>query len=274
MTELTSTVPLHEVNGYSAWSLPSRERLPFDQLWINIAGSNPRGHRVLPTGEPSIAVRRTRNFEGEVTNCEIVVCCQYTISCWHLPPPNEELIALRLKPELASFALGISPVEYIDAAPLPVPKQMFCKLSRTRRAAEEGEPAQLVAKILVDELIALWDEVVYQKEFVIAAALLRETDGAIPVRKLAAALNVSTRTLQRRFVDHLGVTPKFYSRRLRLTRAAIIADHSEQLIWADIAASCGFHDQAHLINEYKQLIGLTPTASRTERLGLSDFSNS
>ena len=274
LTDFDSNRLLHRVNVYSAWSLPSTPAQPFDLLWTNHAGDAPRPHRVLPSGEPSIAVRRIRAADGEVTACELVVCCQYTRCCWHSPPPGEEMIALRLKPELAAGQLGIDPVDYVDANPLPLPRALLQRLEGTRRLAESGGDSRSVARQLLQELRLLAGQAAVVSTLGLAVIRLRDSHGMLPMRQLAAELRVSPRTLHRQFVDHLGVSPKFFARRLRLNLAALLSDQSAQVQWADVAAACGFHDQAHLINEYQQLVGLTPTASHRERLGLSDFSNS
>lgn len=270
----TFTSPSHSVNDYRSWSLQDCDSLPFDMLWINQAGADPRPHRVLPSGEPSISVRRIWGNDNRVSVCELVVCCQYTIGSWHRPPPGEELIALRLKPEIAAHTLGIDPVDYMDDYPLAVPTPVTNKLQNTWRLAAEGAPANQVASSLMLELRLQSGEAPSNSSFVQAASILRINNGLLPIRTLARNLDVSARTLQRHFVDHLGVSPKFYARRLRLTQAAILADRNEEVVWADVAAACGYHDQAHLINDYQDLIGLTPAASHRERLGLSDFSNS
>ena len=243
-------------------------------IWINQAGVAPRPHRVLPCGEPSIAVRRVLDIRGEIVSCELMICCQYTTACWHNPAPGEELIAVRLKPEMAAGSFGIDPVDYRDSQPLNIPLALHQQLNATMRLAEAGAEPHAVALSLIQDLEAAAHTGLNNTSFHLAAARLRDCHGALPVRELAGQMGVSARTLQRQFVDHLAVTPKFFARRLRLTRAAILSDHRPQVAWADVAAACGYHDQAHLIHEYQQLIGLTPSASHRERLGLSDFSNS
>ena len=277
MVSYTPSKPDHLINDYRAWTLNGSQHLPFDTLWINCAGADPRPHRVLPSGEPSISIRRIWNTDGSISKCELVVCCQYSAGLWHRPPPREELISIRLKPEIAAITLGIDLIEYRDSDPLPVPRWLASKLCVSQKIAEQGAHSELVARSLFKELQIASKEAHITRgvsTFIHAAAILREYQGGIPIRQVAKELGISARTLQRQFIDHLGVSPKFYARRLRLTHAAILADQSEQVIWADVAASCGFHDQAHLINEYQSLIGLTPNASHRERLGLSDFSNS
>jgi len=266
--------PDHLLNDYRSWTLKGSQHLPIDAIWINRAGASPRHHRVLPSGEPSIAIRRIWDKAGSISFCELVVCCQYNIGLWHRPPPGEELIALRLKPELAASVFGIDLIDYCDSNPLPVPQKIFDKLDSTRRLAEEGARNDQVARSMFRELMLVQEYPNTANSFVHAAYILRDCQGSHSVKSIAETLNASTRTLQRHFVDNLGVTPKFYARKLRLSHAAILADRSEQVVWADVAAACGFHDQAHMINEYQSLIGLTPSASHRERLGLSDFSNS
>ena len=51
--------------------------------------------------------------------------------------------------------------------------------------------------------------------------------------------------------------PKQFARLARLER--IITERRSDLSWAQIACACGLTDQAHLIKEFKNLVGELPT---------------
>lgn len=83
------------------------------------------------------------------------------------------------------------------------------------------------------------------------------TDGA-RVQHVADRLGVSTRHLRRVFAEHVGVSPKSFARAMRLQRAVRIAETCAD--WARVAVEAGYYDQAHLIADFRDLVGLTPTA--------------
>jgi AraC-like DNA-binding protein len=86
---------------------------------------------------------------------------------------------------------------------------------------------------------------------------LRRNPGQ-PIARLARQLDISERQFERRFLAHAGATPKQFVRMLRV-EIAIAARH-RGAGWADIAALCGFNDQAHMIRDFKALSGMTPEA--------------
>jgi AraC-like DNA-binding protein len=67
----------------------------------------------------------------------------------------------------------------------------------------------------------------------------------------------SLRTLQRHFMDQLGVSPRQHLRYLRFERARNLLVQRE-LRAADIAAAAGYADQAHFIREFRRFAGITP----------------
>jgi AraC-like DNA-binding protein len=74
---------------------------------------------------------------------------------------------------------------------------------------------------------------------------------------LADDIGVGLRTLQRRFMDQLGVSPRQHLRYLRFERARQLLlqrDHRA----ADIAAIAGYSDQAHFVREFRRFTGVTP----------------
>ena len=78
------------------------------------------------------------------------------------------------------------------------------------------------------------------------------------VEDLADRAGVRPRQLQRRFAEHVGVTPKWVIRRYRLYEAAERAARGTDVVWADLAAELGYSDQAHLTREFTAALGMPP----------------
>ena len=80
------------------------------------------------------------------------------------------------------------------------------------------------------------------------------------VRDVGEELGLSPRTFTRRFRDHTGLAPKRYARIQRLQRVLATVEPGQPLDWAALAALNGFCDQAHLIDDFRELTGVTPGA--------------
>jgi transcriptional regulator GlxA family with amidase domain len=80
----------------------------------------------------------------------------------------------------------------------------------------------------------------------------------VRVESVAARLGVTARHLRRAFAENIGVSPKDFARAARLQRAVRMAATSDD--WARIATDAGYYDQAHLIADFRELVGLTPGA--------------
>ena len=95
---------------------------------------------------------------------------------------------------------------------------------------------------------------------------LLRAGGALHVSELAAGTGWSGRHLTSRFRAEIGLTPKAAARVIRFDRArrllvrkltAATADGGYLL--ADLAADCGYFDQAHLAREFRALAGCPPS---------------
>ena len=53
------------------------------------------------------------------------------------------------------------------------------------------------------------------------------------------------------------MSPKYFARLARMEQ--IIRQRQRGLAWADIAYACGLADQAHLVREFRALVGERPT---------------
>jgi len=79
---------------------------------------------------------------------------------------------------------------------------------------------------------------------------------------LASKAGISSRQLRRMCVWHTGVSPKYLGRIVRFRRVVehigTAAARSMRPNWAELAAACGYFDQAHFIREFQEFTGLTP----------------
>lgn len=88
---------------------------------------------------------------------------------------------------------------------------------------------------------------------------LVESRGAVSVGTLAQAAGVGRRHLAKLFRAEIGATPKTMARILRFEHARDMAKNVPRLGWADLAYAAGYADQAHLVREFRELSGLSPT---------------
>jgi len=96
-----------------------------------------------------------------------------------------------------------------------------------------------------------------------ALTVLEETRGQQPIGQLAAETGWSHKHLITRFKRQVGMTPKTAARLIRFetVRRRLTGG---SLGWARIAAEAGYADQSHLVREFRQFSGLTPTAFAEE----------
>lgn len=90
-----------------------------------------------------------------------------------------------------------------------------------------------------------------------AADLLDAAEGDLRIAELARRLGVGLRTLQPRFLDTVGMTPKEYARVRRL-QALLRTLDAEDADIADAAARHGYSDQAHATRDLQRWTGTTP----------------
>jgi len=93
-----------------------------------------------------------------------------------------------------------------------------------------------------------------------AVELLKQQKGATSIMQLAISSHLSLRQLERKFVKEIGVSPKTYARMLRfqqLLQSRTITPHQK---WAVLANDNHYFDQMHLVKEFKQFLGTTPSA--------------
>ncbi|WP_053205007.1 helix-turn-helix domain-containing protein [Jiangella muralis] len=129
---------------------------------------------------------------------------------------------------------------------------------RVLTAATPGERLDVLERVLLARLRAAGGP---GPDGAVAYAVAALDRGAA-VHAVAARIDASASTLQRRFRAAVGLSPKRFGRVRRLQRVLRAATVTEPggpaPDWAEVAARHGYFDQAHLINDFRALTGLTP----------------
>ncbi|WP_102108658.1 GlxA family transcriptional regulator [Oceaniglobus roseus] len=86
-------------------------------------------------------------------------------------------------------------------------------------------------------------------------------DSAPSVTRIAEAMEVSRRKLERHFLRAIALTPSEAFLRLRLSQARLLLETSGRTV-TEIAAETGFCDASHLARVFREREGVTPDAWR------------
>ena len=91
-------------------------------------------------------------------------------------------------------------------------------------------------------------------------ALIGARNEELTVRGLARHAGLSARRVEMLFRDDVGLSPKQTLRISRFQRALALRRAGPSLTWGAIAVRAGYHDQAHLIHDSRDITGCTPGA--------------
>jgi AraC-like DNA-binding protein len=121
---------------------------------------------------------------------------------------------------------------------------------------DEDEMTAAASAFLLDRIPKLDKKVDEVRQLV--ARILRERD-ILTVEDFAARTGISVRFLQRLFSQYVGASPKWVIRRYRLHELLEQMHSGRRPDWAELAVDLGYFDQAHLINDFKSIVGYAPT---------------
>jgi transcriptional regulator GlxA family with amidase domain len=82
-----------------------------------------------------------------------------------------------------------------------------------------------------------------------------------PLTDISAALGISMRQLERKFVADVGITPRDYRLQLRLTRARWMIEHTDLSV-TDVGFECGFGDCSHFSRAFTGHFKVRPSSLR------------
>ncbi|MEV6324895.1 helix-turn-helix domain-containing protein [Nocardia sp. NPDC051787] len=161
---------------------------------------------------------------------------------------------------MPAAALWDTSVEFADVVG-PVGTELWERLQHAPTWPERFAACNRVLSALTDP-----DRVV-GPELAWAWHALVRSGGGVAVGPLADRIGWSRQHLTRRFNREFGSSPKLAARIIRFERARRMLAHTPSYITiAQVAAACGYYDQAHLDRDFADLAGTSPTAWLAEEV--------
>ena len=172
-------------------------------------------------------------------------------------------VQLHLAPGTARPLLGVAAADLVGrAVPLGnLPAHTARQLAH--------ETTDLEAKELIDRLartlgrLPLPDPRDRLLRAAVDALSMRGDRPPAQVKDVARELAVSERQLRNLFAEGVGLSPKHYA---RIDRVRTVLAQAPTARWADLAATTGYYDQAHMTSDFRTLMGVPPRSFFTGRL--------
>jgi len=208
-------------------------------LWQRFVEPNPRSTPILPDGCLDLLWDGRRLF----------VAGPDTTARWYQSPAGTSLVALRFSGGTGPALLGVPAHELRDQT---VDLEQLWPSRETRVLTERiaADPVEGLDTWAVDGFAA-------REIDPLGPRVLAMANSGTTVAAMADRLGLGARQLHRRCLPVFGYGPRRLSRVVRLGRSLDAARAGAPL--AQVAADCGYVDQAHLSREVRDLTGTTPS---------------
>lgn len=229
--------------------------------WLMESNDITSSQRIIPTGNIELIFFRGSSIkQGD----EIIPVTSLSGQClsfaeW-IPTGKIDMISVVFHPFGARAFFDMPAYELhgliVSADDLNIPSLKELE-DRIFNANEDSLCIQLIESFLISQLKP-FKEYNYKR---MAAAInaINLSGKELSVSYLAETIALSKKQFQRIFCEHVGMTPKEFMRIMRFHKALCALQKNPTKNFMSLACECGYYDQAHMANEFKFILGYTPT---------------
>ncbi len=169
-------------------------------------------------------------------------------------------IIFQLYPFASRFLLNVEPKALKDDCFDLLQLQSFeiseCFV-RLKEADKPGEQIELMSDI-VEALVAV-HHVREEDRIQKAVGYIIQSSGQIKISEVRERVSLTERTLERNFLNQVGLTPKQFAGIIQFQSSLGKMDNTGAKKLTDIAFESGFADQSHFVRVFRMYTGLAPS---------------
>ncbi|HET6559184.1 MAG TPA: helix-turn-helix domain-containing protein [Prolixibacteraceae bacterium] len=183
------------------------------------------------------------------------------------------MFSVSFKPLGASMFFNIPMKEFFGCI---VPARMVWKEAIDRLEsilAETDDFNQKVRRMeeFLVRRLSFKEDIYSQQRMQESIRMINLNRGVADVEQLASSACWSRKQYERNFQDIIGTSPKQFMRIVRFQHALHYKSQHPLASLTELAYESGFFDQSHMINEFKDLAGVTPRQYFAECEPVSDY---
>ncbi|MBK9147719.1 MAG: AraC family transcriptional regulator [Flavobacteriales bacterium] len=171
------------------------------------------------------------------------------------------MLVLRLHPGVLPALIGM-PANELNDTVVDLDLLLGALFSPVRDALGETleqRGAQAMMDEAEDVLAPLFPAITVERRVGIALHALQQRNGIGTVGAISDELGCSKKHLNDLFRRHCGLGPKRYASLVRFQTLLRRLEHETDPDWAQLALEHGFYDQSHMVNQFHEMTGYTPT---------------
>lgn len=255
---------------------PSEQLKPFIECywWIDSEGDMTISEeKIIPDGFPEMIWHYEDSYEVNISGewkpqAKVLLAGQITNHFYLRNTGTSGMIGIKWKPDALSQLFDIEMTTLVDEV-IELPTFLY-QLFEPLKRLEPGHITEQSLTMLDEHLLNLIEFPKEVSPISKAISIIHSTQGKTDIEQLSEQLNMSSRTLERHFRKSVGLSPKFYSRIIRLNHVFEMVQSGNR-DWADIVYQSGFYDQAHFIKNFKEFIGEDPSSYGFHAQNMANF---
>ncbi len=240
--------------GFNEVEIDALENESVEAVWTyyNIQGHH---HYIVPDGRADLIFTFDVQARGQLSNIIPIISPPFTKAHSIRVGAHQGFIGLRLRAGYAGTFLN-TPLSMISGH-LQYGKNAGKHVSWIEKiCSEKNNINQLITNI--NQYVCAAPSQIKSSMVPDILGLIYEAQGIAQINNIAQQIKVSERTINRKFTDAVGLSPKQFSSIVRLRRAIDCLTNPDYAI-SSIAIDCGFSDQGHMTRDIKSYMGQTPT---------------
>lgn len=171
---------------------------------------------------------------------------------------DSPIISVRFKPKGLYLFTKISPKTTVDNC-LELSNCFGRSILKLEEQLFETENQERRIELLNEFFESLYLQNEHKRDLLFEAIAeeIESKFGSASIEELSEKFGISTKTIQRRFLEHMGITPKKYSRLIRVINCLRQSKRKKQL--TQLAYESEYFDQSHFVKDIKSIIRCTPS---------------
>ena len=254
---------------------------PFvDRIWTltgSAAELDSASQPILPDGRPELVLHFGDAFERVTADGAVSVqgstifAGQLTGQLTLRPTGRVAVVGVRFHPFGAACLIAAPQHQLTGFTPAidEVDPSLARALAEVRGQTDDVRTAVALVEAVLERSVGARQP---DPRVVAATRAIVRSGGAVSIESLAVGVAMTRRHLERRFLDHVGISPKRLARITRFQNALRVLEASPSKRSGSItAAMCGYADQPHFIREFRELAGCSPAEHLLREAEITGF---